>query len=57
VLGFLWHFIQFHSGYLDTIESGVERDASSFIGPLDELKSFLRALLVAGGAVTLLLRA
>jgi chorismate-pyruvate lyase len=57
VLEFLLQFIRSHLGYLDTIEPGVERDATSFIAPLNELKPFLRALLVADGTVTLLLRA
>lgn len=49
--------IRSHIEYLDTIAPGVERDATSFIASLHELKPFLRALLVADGTVTLLLRA
>ena len=57
VLDFLLLFIQSHLRYLNTIAPGVERDATSFIAALNELKPFLRALLVADGTVTLLLRA
>ena len=57
VLESLLQFIRSHLGYLDTIEPGVERDATSFIAPLTELKPFLRALLVVDGTVTLMLPA
>lgn len=50
-------FIRSHLDYLGAIEPGVERDATSFIASLTEMKPFLRALLVADGTVTLLLRA
>lgn len=53
----LLQFIRSHLDYLNTIDPGVERDATSFIASLNELKPFLRALLVADGTVTLLLRA
>lgn len=53
----LLQFIRSHLEYLETIEPGVERDATSFLASLNELKPFLRALLVADGTVTLLLRA
>lgn len=57
LLEFPLQFIRSHLDYLGAIEFGVARDATSFIASLTELKPFLRALLVADGTVTLLLRA
>ena len=43
--------------YLECVPSKPARDANSFLASLSQLKPFLRAVLVADGTVTLLLRA
>ena len=55
--GFQLQSIQPHLEYIKTINAGRQHEATSFIPSLGRLQPFLRALLVADGTVTLLLRA
>ena len=49
--------IRTHFRYLEDVPSKPAREANSFLASLSHLKPFLRAVLVADGTVTLLLKA